>query len=220
MILDYSNLFIVFPGGCGGNHISNMLSLLPQFTKRLTTLDNYSEVMLNKYIDKNLINSKHKTAHIYSELINLQTVSGTADIKLQRLKNSVQDDSLIKIFLAHHHMLYDWGQIEEYYDNTFFLTMTWPTMDSLPGKRSLSLYGSEICDWSSDNYSFEGLNRPSPGSNLNWSLNVPKSNYLEIDTELFWKEDGCDYLEKSLNLILPDTAKTMHTMWLSWFKHL
>lgn len=218
MIFDSRNLFIVFPGGCGGNHIANILSLLPEFSKRFTTSANYQETMLKMYLEKNLINSRYKTAHIYSELSTGKNVVGVPDIKIQLLKNKEQDDNLIKIFLGHHHLLYNWGQLEELYDNSFFLTMTYPKIDSVPGKRSSSL-GMDW-DWSSNSYSFEGLNKPPLGSNLNYSLNIPKSNYLEINTELFWKEDGCDYLEKTLNLALPQSAKTMHKLWLGWFDHL
>ena len=217
MIPDSSNLFIVFPGAAGGNHVANILSLLPQFTKRFHTTGNYQDIMLKTYLEKNIIDSKYKTAHVYSELVTTKrNVLGAPDIKIQRLKN--QNDNLIKIFLAHHHLLYNWREEENLFKNSFFLTMTYPKLDSLPRKRMTS-FGMDW-DWAIDNYSFEGLNSPPLGYNINYSLNVPKSNYLEIDTELFWKEDGCDYLEKSLNLILPDTAKTMHTIWLSWFNHL
>ena len=34
MLPDYKNLFLIFPFGCGGNHLANMLSMTPFFTKR------------------------------------------------------------------------------------------------------------------------------------------------------------------------------------------
>lgn len=213
MIPQSPNLFVVFPGAAGGNHLLNIISLSSKFTKRIAYTTDYQTELLNVYRDRSDLIKKtgnYKKAHFTYEDLSVPA------IEIQSEYNNKQDPALIKLFSAHQHMLYEWGHLPNLTDNSFFLLMTYPSANSLPGKRIIE-YGDNW-EWAKDSYSFSGLNKAPQGSNINWSLNINKQNYIELDTELFWKEDGCDYLASALNLTLPKIAKDIHLVWLSWFE--
>lgn len=214
------NLFILYPGGCGGNHLANLISTDSKFTPRYSS-SNYNEYLLKQY------QSKHNE-HYFGP-INNPTSIGTDEVKglifhfseynnLDQLKDEEQVKILLKndtinIFNGHEHC---YAEIDIDYKNlsrmpdAFWIMISYPKENTVPYNR-INLYGFTP---NKERYTFPFY----PSWN---SIEVNHNNGLILESELIFTEYGSQYIRESLkplDIDLPPIADTLHEMWYNKIK--
>lgn len=213
------NLLIVFPGGCGGNHLANLISLNNKFTPLFKSND-YHNDMLNHY--KKLINYPIKTymggrlgiravhgvkAHFseYHHLDQLYTEQGF---------DQILNNKTINILMGHNHCFQtaeSKGLLITKLPEKSWIVMSYPKENSLPYKR-INLYQFNPRP---EVYTFPFyIKETEPRSELAYA---DESNGIFIDTEKFFLY-GCEYINEELtkfNIELPALAQELHEIWMN-----
>jgi hypothetical protein len=217
-----NNLFISFTGGVGGHHISNMISLCPEFEPKFQS-ENYFFYMLAHYVSKtarlNVTESLGITAHFNG------STNGTPPVHLYT--SAFLDDALCttllantkkNIILGHHHNWlesYNSGLVDRFKKNVW-IVCTLPNKDTLAGKRIENL-----------NFNFPETNPYKIPYVYDHRLPfafAKEENALLFDTDLFFTDSGSQYLRECMNthfgVVLPPEADMLHIEWMKWMKHL
>jgi len=218
------NLFILYPAGCGGNHLANLISTDSKFTPRYSS-SNYNEYLLKQY------QSKHNE-HYFGP-INNPTSIGTYEVKglifhfseynnLDQLKDEEQVKILLKndtinIFNGHEHC---YAEIDSNYKNlsrmpdAFWIMISYPKENTVPYNR-INLYGFTP---NKERYVFPFY--PSCLKLLS-DVEVDHTNGLILESELIFTEYGSQYIRESLkplDIDLPPIADTLHELWYNKIK--
>lgn len=210
------NLLIVFPGGCGGNHLANLISLNDKFTPRFKSND-YHNDLLNQYKQKCFQNLVKNTGELYespsginahfAEHHHLDQFHDTN--KFQELLNT----PTINILPGHEH---DFEQLEmkgsliSKVPDSFWIVLTYPKVNTIAYNR-IKLYKFTPRP---DRYTY-----PYYVSYQNYHKGWPvadESNSLLFETENFISNNGCDYIKNKLskiNIELHDLAYEIHSLW-------
>ena len=201
------HLFLIFPAGCGGNHLANMLSLDPVFAPRYEiNSDIYASTMLQNYTFKfsNTADGLNAVAH-FSALENLQT--NTLDSETQ----NILDSKGIYIFCSHafEFTIRNRSKKLENFKNKIFLLFSVPT-----GKNKLVKSRMDQGPWSKG----EHVDMVTDGGKMKLTeLYDPKTfckansvsmdQIVTIDTDRFYSIEGYDYMH---NLIYENFSITLH----------
>jgi hypothetical protein len=220
------NLFILYPGGCGGNHLANLISTNTKFTPRFKS-NNYLEDLFRDYKSKaDEIYYGPKKDHLFS--------IGSAGVRglkfhfaeynnLDQLKDEDQIQILLKndtinIFNGHEHC---YVEIDSDYKNlsrmpdAFWIMISYPKENTVPYNR-INLYNFTP---DKERYAFPFY--PSWVKPLDGGVEVDHSNGLILDSELIFTEYGSQYIRESLqplDIDLPPIADALHEMWYNKIK--
>lgn len=219
-----SILILVFPPGCGGNHLSNLLSLSDVFQKRFVSYNYFIELQ-ERY------NSKNKGNHHFGKLENLRNVDWKETYRYFVENNGVP------IICCHAVEYYNFlnnnlGEITfDSYSNSHILLFSFPEENSIAYKRFFKLRQGEGVDvnnlklvFSLDEY--KTLYRKN-NFDSNLSLKFPQliqngyksqlENIVEFDTESFVSEYGFKYVKEFFKIVynvdLPNEIEILHRKW-------
>ncbi len=221
------NLFILYPGGCGGNHLANLISTNTKFTPRYPS-SNYNEYLLEQYQSK-------YSEHYFGPIDNPTSI-GTDEVKglifhfseysnLDQLKSEEQiakllENKTINIFNGHEHC---YTEIDHDYKNlskipdAFWLMISYPKENTAPHNR-INLY-----KFTSRKERYEFPFYPSFVKPINGGVEVDHTNGLILESEEFFTEYGSQYIRESLkplDIDLPPIADTLHELWYNKIKEI
>jgi len=213
-VSELKNLFILHPGGTGGNHLANLISLIPEFEPRLDKFEgDYQQAFLKEYerfID-HLFLPIHPTqinnmkAHFLSKhgLNGLDKHSYNEEYAQTLLSNKK-----INILTGHWHC-FDHTDLSEF-KNHAWLILTFPKESSLAYKRvQVFNFWPQQIELYSEPYDFK---HPVMNS----------KNTFVIDTDMFIADNGAEYLRQLLYecfaVYLPSIADEMHSKWMYGLK--
>jgi len=209
------NLFLIFPPGCGGNHLANMISMNPLFSQRFIGIA-YQNRMLYRYRKKFKNNGTQTDIAHFGYLENLHTPEIKANKKI------IENNTTINIWCSHY---------DEYFNNQSKLTMytdriigmmSYPTSDTIPHSRMTNgpwargvvNTHDELYEYSSDGilYPKHKLNRTSYISDIS-----SPDHIFNINTDVFFTHAGYNYLNNilisQLGCSLPATCNEIHELW-------
>lgn len=198
-----NSIFVIFPPGCGGNHLSNLLSFLPNVSGRFSS-NTYFHDMVLKY--HKLSQGADIVAH-FSDLENLQKEQ--LDMHLDRILKS--EDKYV--FCAHaDEYIYTMQMYKKLFANKkkMYFLMSEPTLKNevVFWRRRGYWMQPDTLERYYDLYNPKGFLR---------NVSDPKS-IIPINTDLFYTIDGFDYLQsvlkENINHMLPSICKELHTIYI------
>jgi hypothetical protein len=205
------SMFLIFPPGCGGNHLANLLSMHPYFAPRYTHAEYYRN-MQDKY--KTFFgNRKEDTIAHFSDLQNLQSKV----LKTFTSKILAQDKPYVFCSHSVEYYIADTTQLIKPFTDRAFCLFSYPTgMNELVYKRMMTgawRHGESVPH-------FEHVK-----SNLMYrkdifarKCNINPNNIFTLDTDIFYTIKGYDYLhdtiKTNLGIELPITCRGMHSRYL------
>lgn len=220
-----SLMILVFPPGCGGNHLSNLLSLSNIFQKHFVS-DDYPKDLYEKYKF-----GKIKGNHHFGPLENLH-INDWAEVY-----NNFTKKGGVPIICCHAVEYYNFLNTHikiktfDCYSKKNIILFSFPNEDSSVYNRFYSLRKGEGIDLDNIKLKFtidtyKKLYIPEvfdSGLVLNFPMlcrNGYKSqlnNIIEFDTNLFVEENGFDYVEFffkiNYNIELPKFGREIHKLW-------
>lgn len=208
------NLLIVFPGGCGGNHLANLISFNNKFTPRFKS-SNYHQELLNQYkeifsrslIDEHgqLFENPHGITAHFSKYHHLD------QLKKNSILKQILNSKTINILIGHEHDYEEFAMREKILNkipNPFWIVMSYPKINSIPYNRiQLYKFTPKPEKYTYPYYVFKH-DKDAPV--------LDESNSLLFETEKFFAIDGCDYIKNQLtkiNVELHDLAYEIHDLW-------
>lgn len=216
-----SILYIIFPPGAGGNHLSNLFSLHDAFLKNnnwVTGIENplnQEEYLFKKYKGRSIISAFNNVIGINAHFTEIPDIYKKQFIEYKT--------DLIKIYAGHYAILHNSKNLGVT-DSTIFkvLLMTNPNENSWINKRYLN---HKIGDSDyPEKYTIDGFLNPLTLGRFpvidEWASTIDPNKIISVNTDEFLKPTGIEYLEQTTGIILPESAKTIHLLYLSWFNHL
>lgn len=207
--VDWKYLTIIFPGGTGGNHLQNMISLCSNFNGIFES-ENYCQELIKFY--KNIGNSLLNNAYVkFHPVVNPNlTILNDTDYK-----KLIQSSNKKTVLLGHNHCLQDAVENKYFvnFNETVFLIVNWPgTLNSIVGNRIKS--GNF---WPQNDKIYK-IPYDVPGAVPHFIVN--HQNGFDCDPLKLFRSNGSQYLRKilkeNLNIDLPKEADDLHHIWFEW----
>lgn len=202
------NLYIMYPGATGGNHLQNMVSLCDEFNK-LFESKNYELDLLTLY--KN-VEAKY-AVDLKTKLHAKKAHFGQYHNGFDRI-NFIENNK--KNVAAGHSDDYwegiKYNRIPHLYDS-MWIVVAFPKKNSIPYKRAL------LGGWwpqTPKDYSWPFLH--------NATIIADDNNGFYMYPELLFTSNGSDYfrnlLIENFGITLPKIADEIHKIWFSWMEDL
>ena len=225
------NLFILYPGGCGGNHLANLISTDSKFTQRFPS-DNYYEELLGKY------QSKYKTKYLgpyknhlisigqkevkglifhFSEFNNLDQLQDPAQVEL------LLTNKTINIFNGHEHCYYN---VETKFKTVGKMPDPLWIMISYPKENTIPYNRIKLYNFSPDANKYKFPFYPTsfiPRDPFDGIIVVDERNGIILESEEIFTEYGSEYIRQTLKpygVDLPIFADTLHKLWYDKIKEI
>ena len=202
------NLFIYHPGGTGGNHLANLISLIPIFEPRLDQYTGDYQQFFNKEYDR-FTNTGFLPSHttmIHGMKAHFLERHGLDGIDDSEYVQQLISNKRINILTGHWHCFYTNRKKMSTIGKWAWIRMSFPKEDSLAFKRitAFKLLPQQI-DLYDESYEI-----------LDTYMGFKNSAYL--DTDMFFQDDGSEYLREFLKhnfeIELPIVADEMHKKWM------
>lgn len=219
------NLLIVYPGGCGGNHMANLISTNTKFTQ-LFPSENYLNYLLLEYkkIQSQIIKGPGNAPILGKREVHGIKMHFSAHHHLSQLKNKEQFNKLvsnetINILLGHEHCYnevecQDYGKQVSRLPDSFWLVMSYPKENTIAFNR-IKLYQFSPRP---ERYTYPFFVDNNRSTDYAYA---DDKNSLLIETEKFVDISGSEYLRerlKSIDIELPEFADTLHKIWINKLK--
>lgn len=207
------NLLIVYPGGCGGNHLTNLISTHEKFRKVFDSQNYLSELLLQyEQLSKTKLSIELNDPRGYATKFEVKGIKCHFSENYILTKNTLDNlqDDCINI-LAHHETAYYQLEVDDHLirkiPDPFWIIMSFPNHNTIPYQRI------ELCEFTprAERYTF-----PFYCIDSNQSSDYPKADHTNgayLNTEDFFTENGYQLVEDILKINLPIEAKQMHHLW-------
>lgn len=214
-----SIMILMFPPGCGGNHLANLLSLHDQFQKR-TDADNYVENLIHIY-------SQSTFNHHVGSLENLRNF--VYPNSLEELKRGLSIPIICTHVIEYYNFIQFQSQYDIFTDWNFrdIIIFTFPNENSIAYKRFYLLRHGESID--NDTSVDIPISKYKTFYNTDFIFSSKgfKECYkhrhenlrkvLQFDTEKFMSAEGFDYVqiffEANYGIKIPETGRVLHKIW-------
>ena len=218
------NLFLVFPPGCGGNHVANLLSMHPEFEPRYTHANYYQDIIDQyekhfSYIPCN--NDNVSNAH-FCDLENLQPET------LTKFQSKVLNSKKRYIFCSHaveYIIRSIEGKIEPFTDSIICLfTKPYGSNKVVNNRmRNGAWYNGERDDFVFIDIPVAKLYEPNNFIRYN-SDKIKEDKIFTLDTDRFYSLEGYDYffdiIKTNLGIELPEVCRKIHTQYINYVQEL
>jgi hypothetical protein len=202
------NLFIYHPGGTGGNHLANLISLIPLFEPRLDYYEGDYQQAFNKEYDRftDPFFLPVLTTQIQNVKAHFLQKHGLTGIEDPEYAGKILSNKRINILTGHWHCFYSSSKYLTEFNNHAWIKMSFPKEDSLAYKRiRVFNFWPQHIDLYDESYE---INEPTMNS----------ENSVYFDTVKFFQDDGSEYLREFLKqhfeIELPAIADEMHKKWM------
>ena len=207
------NMFLIFPPGCGGNHLANLLSMHPHFAPRYTYAEYYRNMQdkYKTYFDIFDSLTKTEVAH-YCDLQNLQPKV------LKTLTSKILSQDKPYIFCSHasEYILCEKPLLTPFTDKIFCL-FSYPTgvNELVYNRMTTGIWAKGESSISYDKIKINLLYRKEIFAKKN---KIDPNNIFTLDTDIFYTIKGYDYLhdiiKTNLGIELPNICRKMHTQYI------
>lgn len=220
------NLLIVYPGGCGGNHMANLLSTNNKFTQLFPSKDylNYLLLEYKKTQKVKIFGPSVKTVLGNREVHGVKVHLSSNIHQLSQLKNKDQFEILLRnntinILFGHEHCFHDvecdyYGKQISKLPEKFWIVMSYPKENTIAYNR-IKLYEFSP---NPNRYTYPFFVDMHKDKNYAYA---DETNSILIESDKFVDENGCDYLREKLkptNIELPAFADQLHKIWIDKIK--
>jgi len=227
-------IYLVFPPGCGGNHLANMIALDDGVEDRFVN----AEEMERHYSHFPLPLTMHPIMHPLSKKITFKGYQNLRNVDVDAVKSATKTQILCCHAgeIAHSFKTDKFGFLpEELLDDSVFILFSYPIEGSFvdhkhksglwingepPGKTKFSFDGTTFLDikygYQKDNFVKAWLNFPSRKA-------IDPDVVFEFDTEGFHGEFGFEYatafIDHLFGIVLNKDAERMHQiLYANWYK--
>ena len=213
------NLFLVFPPGCGGNHVANMLSMTPDFEPRYTH-DRYYEDMIWNY--NNYFGSGPQDPHVFTahfcDLENLQKK------ELTEFQSKIVSSKKPYIFCSHavEYISMDYNNEIQLFTDRIICLFTKPSgSNKLVNDRvhKGAWYNGERDEHMFLDIPVSKLYEPNNFIRYNHGK-ITKDKIFTLDTDIFYSLEGYDYLydifNTNLGIQLPEVCRNLHIQYMKY----
>jgi hypothetical protein len=201
----------MYPGGGGGNHVSNLLSTIDGFEKRFPSTD-YLSNLRDGYLADTQSGSFYKV-HLFR--------SNQMDCLMDDPINhrQVLDNNTKTNILHGHWACYQTNLINDAFvdlADCVWLIVSWPSVNSLPKQRidKYRLRPQQPEQYSLPLY-FEKIITPDTSEFI---LLADETNGFVVEIEKLFSLEGWDYLnntlQEQLGISLPIASKELHQFWI------
>lgn len=213
---NFKHLCILYPGGGGGNHLSNMLSVHPNFEPLINTTNDYYEHLLRRYnlekIKTKLNKNRWFNVHI-RDSNPLEELRNNTATHLSKLENSSKKNIIFGHWASFQLNLINHKFVD--INDCVWAIVTWPKKDSMP---DLRIEKHQMYPQQPEKYQLPldvEMDTNDPDS---FVLLADNSNGFTIEIEEFFTENGWDYLndrlQTNLGITLPANTKNLHDFWI------
>lgn len=215
--MSLNSIFILlFPPGCGGNHLANLLSLNEQFQTRASFDD-----LLEKYKS----DSYNHHAGLLENLRNFDYPNSFEILKETKGIPIICSHIIEYYHFIQYNMPYN---IFNYWDNQNVIMFSFPKEESIGYKRFYPFrYGESIDNDNSADIPIETYKTFYDTNTVKTGLTVKRFNTLQLnvqkavmfDTDKFMNEAGFTYAQRffydEYNIEIPDIGERLHQIWYS-----
>jgi hypothetical protein len=211
------NVFLIFPPGCGGNHLANLLSFHPDFEDRYVS-ENYQTEVIDEYksvFEKlPIYKMRGDCAVHYSSLENLQLnqFRKNIDYILQTKKKYLFCSHAFEYFYNRDNK--EFGLIKD----KIYVLFSKPTSNNMVAylrmKAGPWALGEPVVEKSvlrnpNNLYTLDGFA----------SNKIEKEKVMCINTDTFYTVEGFDYMQEALatnfGIVLPEICRELHTLYIN-----
>ena len=217
------NVFLIFPPGCGGNHLANMLSLHPDFEPRYQS-ETYEDEIIYSY-KNHFTRPKLKGRYLGDCAVHFSDLENLQPDYFEKYKDIIFNTSKKYIFCSHaYEYIMSKRVIPELnkLTNKIFIMLTRPTKQNMVAYLRWS-----TGPWSMGEPKINALNlREIPDSSKIYNVKsfssvtgVPEDNILLIDTDLYYAINGTAYIDEVLKenfgITLTPQCKELHDVYIN-----
>ena len=208
----YKHLCVMFPGGAGGNHISNLISTIDIFEKMFPS-KNYIDDIVDRYENiykKYIGNRRNKMFAIHGTKVHFTEYNNLEHLKVSEEKEKILKSKRKNILMGHAHCFYEAINITKTFidaSECCWLVMSVPSETSLAGQSSLQ---GEFGLLSKKDYMLP---------TALGSVKLSENDGFVLDTDLFISNFGWEHLNETLisnlGIELNPKTKRMHEFWVN-----
>ena len=217
------NVFLIFPPGCGGNHLANMLSLHPDFEPRYQS-KTYTEEIIDSYKNQ-LTRPRPKHHYIGDSAVHFSDLENLQPEYFAKFKDTIITTKRKYLFCSHAYEYFfadrvipDFRKLQD----RIFMLFTRPTKQNM-----IAYLRWSTGPWAKGEPKMNAFNlREIPNSNkvynvesFSYMTKVSQDNILMVNTDLFYTVDGTEYIneliKENFGLTLPETCKELHSVYMN-----
>ena len=213
---NYKHLCILYPGGGGGNHLSNLISTIPNFEKIVLSGKNYINHLLRRYEREKFVsdNSSFRWFNVHlgkNHLLDLR-------VNTEEVRNQLNTNTDKNIIFGHwaNYQINILNNTFVDYDDCVWIILTYPEKNTLPWMR---IEKHQMYPQQPEKYNLPLDIEMDTSDSNSFMLLANENNGFAINIEEFFSHQGWDYvnnkLTENLGFSLPVESKPLHDFWIN-----
>jgi hypothetical protein len=216
-----SIMILIFPPGCGGNHLANLLSLVPEFQDRFIS-DNYHSELMEKYVSR--------TKRFDLGDFHFGITENLREIDWNKTLDHFKSNKGVPLICAHaleyyHFLEYTVEKdVFENWSSRNFIVFSFPEETSIAFRRFYPIRFGEISNIPIDKYrsyyipeifDLDLINKYPLTKHNGYQSHL--HNMYKFDSNQFVSPNGFNYAKSFIkevwNIDLPDIGSILHDIW-------